>query len=148
VPYLLKEHRNRWYVIAWNEEQEGYRTYALDRIDALRVIAETQPTRADFQADEFCRHATGIMESKAKPGVVELNIADPISRLVLLEPLHATQQVLKQDKDSMVIQLKVLVNEEFTLKLLGFGAWCTVNKPASLRALMKEMVGKMMRNYT
>jgi predicted DNA-binding transcriptional regulator YafY len=29
---LIKENKNRWYVIGWSEEKEKYTTYALDRI--------------------------------------------------------------------------------------------------------------------
>lgn len=147
VPYLLKEHRNRWYVIGWSEDQQGYRTYALDRMEALQLISVVQKIRSDFHADEFFKHATGIMEGNAKPVSVELSISDPISRLVLLDPIHPTQQLIKEEKDSIVIKLNVLVNEEFTLKLLGFGPWCTVEKPASLRTTMKELVANMSKNY-
>lgn len=147
VPYLLKEHRNRWYVIGWNEDQQDYRTYALDRIEALQLISVTQKIRNDFHAEEFFKHATGIMEGNAKPVAVELKISDPISRLILLDPIHPTQEIIKEEKDSVVIKLNVLVNEEFSLKLLGFGPWCVVNKPASLRETMKQLTKKMVENY-
>ena len=134
-------------MIGWNGDQQDYRTYALDRIESLQVISVSQKIRTDFHADEFFKHATGIMEGNAKPVSVELKISDPISRLILLDPIHPTQQIVKEEKDSIIIKLNVLVNEEFSLKLLGFGPWCTVLKPASLRTSMKELVGRMELNY-
>ena len=109
IPYLIKENRNRWYVI--------------------------------FQ------HSTGIMESNTKPEEILLTILKPISDLVLLEPLHASQKLIIEKTDRVQISLKVLLNEEFTFKILGMGAFCVVNKPASLRKTIKAVTQKMSTNY-
>lgn len=50
IPYLIKENRNRWYVIGWSEEKEKYITYALDRISGISMLPNTIKRRADFNA--------------------------------------------------------------------------------------------------
>lgn len=147
VPYLLKEHRNRWYVIGWENSREDYLTFALDRVSALDIISEVQQRRNDFNPDSFFQHATGIMEGNGKPVKVELNIKDPISKLVLLEPIHPSQTILAESAEQVRIGLTVFVNEEFCLRLLGLGPWCIVVKPASLRQGIAKMIKKMGDDY-
>lgn len=148
IPYLLKEHRNRWYVIGWEEEREDYITFALDRISKLKTVSVTSQKRRDFQAETFFQHATGIMKgASSKPVQVELTIKEPISKLVLLEPIHNSQKVLKENADSINISMNVLVNEEFCLRILSMGPWCIVSKPASLSKIITDMITKMSKNY-
>ena len=82
-----------------------------------------------------------------QPVQVELTIKEPISKLVLLEPIHGSQKILKEHADSVSISLNVLVNEEFCLRILSMGPWCTVNKPASLSKMITDMIAQMSKNY-
>lgn len=147
IPYLIKEHRNRWYVIGWSSEKEKYTTYALDRMSDVNALEGTVKKRSDFNASSFFQHSTGIMESNTKPEEVLLTIKKPISDLVLLEPLHATQKLINEKNDRVQITLKVLVNEEFMFKILGMGSYCIVDKPASLRKSIKGAIQHMSANY-
>ena len=147
IPYLIKENRNRWYVIGWSEEKGKYTTYALDRMTDLVMLNNVYKRRTDFNLSTFFQHSTGIMESNTKPEDVLLTILKPISDLVLLEPLHSTQKLIIEKTDRVQISLKVLLNEEFDFKILGMGAYCIVDKPASLRKTIKGAIQKMNTNY-
>ena len=57
----------------------------------------------------------------------------------MLEPLHSTQKLIIDKTDRVQFSLKVLVNEEFTFKILGMGSYCIVDKPASLRKSIKRV---------
>lgn len=150
-PYLLKEHRNRWYVVGWSTDRNDLLTFALDRILTLEVISIKQTDdakeRAAFRTNNFFQYATGIMEGKGKPEQIELVITDPISKLISLEPLHSSQKILDEKVDEIKVGLKVFVNEEFCLRLLSLGPWCKVIKPKSLKTTMKELVMKMNKHY-
>jgi predicted DNA-binding transcriptional regulator YafY len=150
-PYLLKEHRNRWYVVGWGKEKNDYVTFGLDRILSVEVIAVKQNDdareRAAFKPEKFFQYATGIMEGGGKPQLVELIITEPLSHLVLLDPIHHTQKLLGEKNGEIRINMTVYVNEEFCLRLLGMGPWCTVSKPASLKATMKGLIQKMHGSY-
>ena len=146
-PYLLREHRNRWYMIGWSEERQDYLTFALDRIIELNVTDDPQKLKKDFHSGEFFQHATGIMEGTGKPVNVELAVKGPAGKLLLLEPLHRSQVLISQKEDNIKVSLQVLVNEEFMLRLLGLGPACKVIKPASLKASIKSMINGMLENY-
>jgi predicted DNA-binding transcriptional regulator YafY len=147
IPYLLKEHRNRWYVVGWCLTKEKYLTYALDRISNIDLLHNILKHRTDFNPVSFFQHSTGIMESNTKPEEILLTIKKPISDLVLLEPLHQTQKLILEKNDRVQISLKVLVNEEFIFKLLGFGSFCIIDKPLGLRKTIKKTIQEMSSNY-
>jgi predicted DNA-binding transcriptional regulator YafY len=147
VPYLIKEHRNRWYVIGWNEEKGIYATYGLDRVDSLAVLSNTHKRRYDFNASTFFQHSTGIMENKTKPEEIVLTIKKPISDLILLEPLHHSQKIMLEKADKIQISLKVFINEELMLRLLGMGSNCIIQKPTALRNKIKLKIQEMQSNY-
>jgi len=147
VPYLLKEHRNRWYIIGWREDIQQYATFGLDRLTDLIIIEQKHKRRSDFNAHQFFEYATGIMKGAEKPSEVQLTIQHPISQLVLLEPLHPSQKITSLQASQIKLSITVFENEEFYAKILSLGAHCTVNKPASLRKKIKEMVAAMVLNY-
>ena len=147
VPYLLKEHRNRWYVIGWEEQRQDYLTFALDRISSLETISTIHKRRPDFHPEGFFQFATGIMEGKQKPVAVELAITEPISKLILLEPIHPSQKLISEKNGITTISITVFINEELYLRILSLGPWCTIKKPASLQKTMAELVKKMGKLY-
>lgn len=146
-PLLLREHRNRWYMIGWSEERKDFLTFALDRITSLEKTNIPRSNLTHFEADSFFKHATGIMEGKGKPVKVELQVREPLSKLVLLEPLHHSQKLIAEKEGMVRISMQVYLNEELSLKLLGLGPWCTVLKPASLREQMILLTKQMVKNY-
>jgi predicted DNA-binding transcriptional regulator YafY len=148
IPYLIKENRNRWYVIGWSEDKGKYTTYALDRMTDLLILNNVYKRRSDFNPSTFFEHSTGIMESNTKPEEVLLTILKPISDLVLLEPLHSTQKLIIEKTDRVQISLKVFLNEEFTFKILGMGSYCIVDKPATIKKTIKNSISQMVDNYS
>jgi predicted DNA-binding transcriptional regulator YafY len=148
TPILLKEHRNRWYVIGWEAQRRDHLTFALDRISSAAMVPLPASVRDGFSADEFFRHSVGIMETSShRPVRVELEISDPICKLVLLEPLHPTQTVVRASDEKVCLHLQVLLNDELYQRLLALGPWCIVKKPATLIKKMTGLVGRMAEQY-
>ena len=147
IPYLLKEHRNRWYMTGWVEQRNDYLTFALDRIQSLSVIEQKQRLKNDFNPDLFLQHATGIMEGDGKPYKVVLSISEPFNKLVKLEPLHTTQQIIKETTKSIRVDLSVNINPEFCMRLLSMGPNCKILQPVSLKNQIKELLKQTLAQY-
>ncbi len=147
TPYLLKEHRNRWYVIGWVEERGNYLTFALDRILALRVDELRQPLRDDFNVDLFLQHSIGITQQADKPDKIRLFIKPPLDRLLELEPLHHSQKLIHKKADGMEIQLSAYLNQELEHRLLGFGPYCQVKSPQKLVRSVRDLAQQTLRQY-
>ena len=147
IPYLLKEHRNRWYLIGWSNDREKYVTFGLDRLFDLTIIEEPQKLRTDFDPSKFFQYATGIMETATQPELVELTVLHPISELISLEPLHDSQTIIHKDEIGIQLQITVLVNEELFTRILSMGANCIVHQPTSLKLTIKERINNMQQHY-
>lgn len=146
-PKLLKEHRNRWYLIGWVADREDYLTFALDRIESIKTIEKVQKHRFDFNADKFLQHSVGIMEGDTAPSKVVLSILDPYHKLLQLEPLHHTQKEIKKSKNGIDIELMVNINHELVNRILSMGSYCKVLQPASLKKQIKESLLKTIALY-
>ncbi len=146
-PYLLKEFRNRWYVIGWDDNRKTYLTFALDRITHADIIRIPQKKRNDFNPKLFLQNSIGIMEGDGKVTEIELELLSPYDKLVLLEPIHASQEVIKQTIKSTQIKLQVNINPELHQRILSFGVYCKVKKPASLRIAIKDVLAATLKHY-
>lgn len=146
-PKLLKEHRNRWYVIGWVEDRNDYLTFALDRIQEIATIEKLQKHRFDFNPDAFLQHSVGIMEQDTKPEKVVLQIENPYHKLIQLEPLHSTQKTIKQSANYIQIEMMVHINHELRNRILAMGPFAKVMQPATLKKEMKELLTKTLALY-
>jgi predicted DNA-binding transcriptional regulator YafY len=147
LPYLLKEYRNRWYVIGWDNNREDYLTFGLDRIQDAIIIEKKQKRRNDFDVNLFLKNALGIMEGDGSATIVELEITAPIDRLISLEPLHHSQKTIRKTKKYSVIQMEVNINPELHRVILSLGAACKVIKPADLKKALRAQLTEMLSFY-
>ncbi|MBN30896.1 MAG: hypothetical protein CL845_02720 [Crocinitomicaceae bacterium] len=146
-PYLLKEYRNRWYVIAWNSNRSDYRTYGLDRIEAIHEHDETFTMRSDFDADHFFKHSFGISKSNEAPQDVRARCNQLEYEYLSAQPAHPSQQLIRIDEDVYELHLHVMVTFELVHFLLGLGAAIEVTAPESLRRRMKEVHRTALNRY-
>jgi len=146
-PKLLKEHRNRWYLIGWVADRDDYLTFSLDRIQDIETIEKVQKHRFDFNADNFLQHSVGIMEGDSKPQKVVLQIEDPYHKLIQLEPLHNSQKIIKQSSKNINIEMHVHINPELCNRLLSMGPYCKVMQPTKLKQQIKELLTKSIAQY-
>jgi predicted DNA-binding transcriptional regulator YafY len=147
IPYLLKEHRNRWYAIGWSVDKEKMATFALDRISKVDTFENKLVRKKAFNPNEFFSHSIGIMQNNSKPETVLLTIKKPIADLIQLEPLHHTQKTVGVQDNQIDISLNVQLNEEFIFKILGLGTYCIVQKPKSLKNKITSTINEMVANY-
>jgi hypothetical protein len=146
-PKLLKEHRNRWYVIGWVADRDDYLTFALDRIRQIGTVQKVQKHRFDFNADLFLQHSVGIMEGDTKPEKVILHIEDPFHKLIQLEPFHQSQKMIKETSKYIQIELRVHTNHELCNRILSMGPFCKVIQPAKLKQQIKDLLTKSIAQY-
>ena len=146
-PYLLKEYRNRWYVIAWNPMRGDYRTYGLDRMEAVEPMEEVFSMRRDFDSDRFFKHSFGISKSAEAPQDVRVRCNQLEYEYLLAQPVHPSQQLIPIDSDQYELRLHVMVTYELVHFLLGLGAAVEVLAPAELRAQMEQAHRAAMERY-
>jgi predicted DNA-binding transcriptional regulator YafY len=140
-PYLLKEFRNRWFLIGIKEGAAGIMNLALDRIEGLEVSELWFREEADFEAETYFKDAIGVSVSpRAKVEEVRLYVNYQHAPYVLTKPLHHSQELIEKDHYGITITLNVQHNFELEKAILGFGEGMKVLAPEKLRRKIKERI--------
>lgn len=147
-PYLLKEYRNRWYMIGYSPTHREYRTFGLDRMSKVKIISVKRDVRTDFNTKNFFRYSIGITESKGKALDIYLSFDPVVGKLILSQPVHGSQKVIKSNTKEIQIAIKVLPGKELLSLLLSFGNSVRVVKPESIKKMMHDEIKSMLKNYS
>ena len=145
-PYLLKEYRNRWYVIGRDVERNGTRTFGLDRIDDLHTSPRYFAVKADFDPESLFRHSFGITAG-GKPEDVMLRFGKQQAMFVRSQPLHPTQETVSEDGNGIVVRIRVIPSPELTMTILSFGHQVEVVSPTTLREEVSEAIRLAVGHY-
>jgi predicted DNA-binding transcriptional regulator YafY len=145
-PYLLKEFRQRWYVIGFDDKSNKVRTFALDRISKLERSNRPFNLDSSFDTDEYFKYAFGITVGDSKP--VEVKLSFPMYQLGYIQtsPLHDSQKI-EIEEAGFSLKLKVLPTYEFYEKLLSFGANVKVLEPKSVKNELKQKIKDNLKQY-
>ncbi|GAB3025884.1 WYL domain-containing protein [Niabella terrae] len=148
-PYLLKEYRNRWFILGRVGRKTQVTCFALDRIQKINNSAQPFLSNTVFDPDTWFNNAIGVtVPEEELPQEILLKIAAAQAPYVRTQPLHQSQQLLKQYKDGgLLIKLLLLNNYEMRAVLLSFGDGLEVLAPASLRTTIKETLEKALKKY-
>jgi predicted DNA-binding transcriptional regulator YafY len=66
---------------------------------------------------------------------------------VITKPIHASQRIIKQTNDGIVVNVFVQINFELERLILGFGDSIQVLKPQKLRNRMLKKLKASVSNY-
>lgn len=146
LPLLLKQYRNRWYLISFDLTKRDYITYSLDRMEELELGLETMERPRDFDPDNYFKHAIGITSGNDLPVEVRLKVNMVAAKYLDSLPLHASQKVREMHDDHLIFTLKVNVSEELIREILSYGGEIQVLEPAALQKEIhrraKKLLGK------
>lgn len=148
-PYLLKEYRNRWFLIAKPKKGSTLSTLALDRIIEFQELAkESFIEQEDIDFDNYFKDLLGVTKTeKDKAQKVILQIDKSTAPYVLTKPLHHSQKLLKQDEKGIIIQIEVVLNFELEREILGFGECMKVLAPRILAGRVQRRIEKSLQQY-
>lgn len=149
-PYLLKEYRNRWFLICKSKKGKTLITLALDRIvDLAEMAKQGYIAYEGIDFERYYADAIGVTKSERDRGHrVILQVDSYNAPYVLTKPIHASQQLLKTEEDgSILIRLDVVLNFELEREILGFGECIKVLAPKILRDKIKRRSHKMLQQY-
>lgn len=131
-PYLIKEYKNRWYLVALNVDYNDIRVYGLERISNLLILDEYHDNQ--FAHEDYFKYALGItVQNNVKPIIVKLQFDNIHGPYILSNPLHHTQKTIKSTKNHLTISIQVYPSAELSMLLLSHGSGVKVLKPDWLR---------------
>jgi hypothetical protein len=134
-PYALKEFRSRWYVVAWDLGGGGLKTFALDRMSALRLSARdfTMPPELDITAVfRYCYGVISDRNSMEQPEPIVLRFSAHQGKYIKTLPLHHSQQILEDNDEEFTISLQLHPSYDLVMEIMSFGDEVQVLSPVSL----------------
>jgi len=146
-PYLLKEHGFRWYLVGLNEFKGQLRTYALDRIRDLRVVAGIKYIDPDFNATDYFRNSIGIIAPQGEPPVIKIAVQKTQAQYLITQPWHETQNIEEENDEQVIFSYRVHPTYEFKSLVFSLGKDVEVLEPSLLRKEMIRELDEMMEKY-
>lgn len=131
-PYLLKEYNNRWYVFAFDEKSDEERIFGLDRIQGIKISSEKDYKYYKGDLDNVFEHTIGVSRFVGEPEEIVLKFSFPQSEYILTKPIHESQTIVEQDKNSVTIKLFVRINYELKALIRSYGEQVIILKPKEL----------------
>ncbi|MCB9224742.1 MAG: WYL domain-containing protein [Crocinitomicaceae bacterium] len=149
LPLLLKEYRNRWYLICYEIERSRVLTFGLDRISSLELTQDHYMYPVNFNPADYFKYSFGItVLNDDKPETVIFKIDKTGSKYIESQPLHSSQNLVKEGKSRDTYEIQVYSeSEELKRTLLSYGNQLEVIKPEKLREDIRRMILEMNEIY-
>jgi predicted DNA-binding transcriptional regulator YafY len=147
LPLLLKEYRNRWYLICLPTDKNKIITFGLDRMSELKVTKEHHYKPVDFDPDVYFKHSIGITSNETLPEEIHFKIDKVGSKYIETQPLHESQKLIKEGSNRNTYEIKVIISEELKRILLSYGSQIELIKPKTLRTELQKIITEMFNQY-
>jgi predicted DNA-binding transcriptional regulator YafY len=148
-PYLLKEYRNRWFLIARSKKKRLLLTMALDRIIEFQELAKEKFIEYDgVDFDRYFDDLIGVTKTEQeRANKVVLFVDKYNAPYVLTKPIHHSQKLLKENEEGIIIRIDVVLNFELEREILGFGECIKVLAPRMLASRIRKRLVKAVDGY-
>lgn len=152
-PYLLKEYRNRWFLISekMTNKTPQVNIFALDRIHSVTIDKEHPFKKCvDFDPEHYFDDTVGVtrlINDRARRVVIKVDHDQ--APYVESKPFHKSQKVEQRFRDgSIKLSLKVVLNNELERLILGYGGHVEVIAPLEFRDKVAQSVRIAASRYT
>jgi predicted DNA-binding transcriptional regulator YafY len=146
--YLLKEYRNRWYVVGLSARANKILVFALDRINNIKQCKSKYVSDDNFVPAEFFNYSLGITQiHEAKPHKIILSLLPAPAEYIISQPLHHSQKIIVNNSEEVRIELNVYITQELKMLILSYGEKVTVLSPGILKNEIKDCIKKMHELY-
>ncbi len=145
-PYHLANIRGDWYLIAFCHKNKALRMFSPDRIKSHRFTGKRFVKLEDFDLQKYLSKSFGV-EIGGKVEEVKLKFDSYQGKWIKERVWHPSQTIQNFPDGSLVLTLKVSIQEELIRWILSYGEHCQVLKPKRLKAQIKRIVQKMSKFY-
>jgi len=148
TPLLLKEYRNRWYLISNDMVKDKIITYGLDRMGNLDATDQSGEKPKAFNPDLYFKHSIGITASDdVIPQEIKFKAKNVAAKYIDSQPFHQSQEVVLTNNDFTTFSLFVQVSEELIRELMSYGGEVEVIAPQTLKTEITKRVNEMYKIY-
>ncbi len=147
-PYLIEPslQTHALYLIGFDEERRGLRTFKIERIRAVALTPRTFEPPEPGTIEEALRGAWDIIADQ-EPIDVVLRFVPAVASRVLETTWHPTQRTERAADGSLVWRATVAGPVEIRLWILSWGDEVEVLEPLSLRADVRDRLARAAGRY-
>jgi predicted DNA-binding transcriptional regulator YafY len=148
-PYLLKEYRNRWFILGMKKKGKQIATLALDRIQNISVC-DKEPflEYKNFEAHQYFEPIIGVTRNADQHPTTILFWASPLQApYIKTKPLHPSQKIVEELKSGTHFTIEVIPNFEMEREFIGFGEGIKILSPARIVRQMQKRIALMQQLY-
>lgn len=146
-PYHLKEYRNRWFLIGFNEKFKAIRTYGLERIISIDTEDSKKFIDIGFDAKKYYENVIGVSVIDEEPLKIQIAFSEMQAQYVITQPLHHSQRRVNEIKDKIVFEYFLVPNYEFYAQILSCGNEVEIISPKVIRNSIKQYFDSILFKY-
>lgn len=151
-PYGLRADQDRWYVLAYKEDNEHdlpAQVFALDRITDIHLLQESYPEPTAINPLTYFDNAFGVFVGQEYPPQPVILLADcMVSDYLTTLPLHRSQSKPEQQPDGRYLfRLHLSLTPDFTGALMRWGDHLEVIEPQALRQEISQKLHAAAARY-
>ena len=145
-PYALKLFRQRWYLLALNDEDQ-MRIYALDRVTMVELTDDAFEMPENFLPGAYFSEYFGVLTNDTPMAHVIIRAHKWMPNYLRTLPLHHSQRELVSTPDYTDFSFDIRPTSDFLGELLRHSDGIEVLEPLDLREKMRQMIADTLKRY-
>lgn len=101
----------------------------------------------NFSPDEYFKNVVGIFSPLGEPPQIILEFKKEAAQYIITQPIHDSQQLIRETDESVTFSLKVHPTVEFFQMILGWGSEVKIVEPISLQNKIKDSLLANLQQY-
>jgi proteasome accessory factor B len=144
-PYTLIFYRGGLYLLGFAHNRQAVRTFAVERIDELRVEGERFEIPEEYHPEEHFQRAFGIVSEE--PFAVRVRFAPAIAHAIAERTWHPSQRLERLPDGGAELSFNAGGRLEILSWVLSYGALAELLEPAELREELARTAAAMAALY-
>lgn len=147
-PYILKEFKNRWYILAKDCNDQTIKSFAIDRISNFEITNKVFEKDNNYDATLAFQHSFGIISPNDQlPQNIVLSFIPNQGKYIKSLPLHHSQKTIVDNENEVRISLKLCITHDFLMEVLSHGESVKVIEPQLLINKIKSVYQEALNQY-
>lgn len=147
-PIVLKEFKNRWYLVAVDLKDEQIKTFGLDRIDELEITKKHFAQKPNLDVRSLYKNSFGIINGDPSDVEEVVLTFNPLQgKYIKSFPLHHSQQIITDNSEELVVSLRIVVTYDFVMELMSYGDNVKALEPSTLKEDICTTAERMLALY-
>lgn len=133
-PYYLKEYHNAWYLYGLEDQTNKFVVVPVSEIAAISPQITNFIENEKYTQQDYFQYLIGIHPAEStKPTNISLRVKRDAIQNFEEHPFHPTQVIKDLGTEELLVEMKVLVNQDLIEKILRYGSKVKVESPDKLR---------------